>query len=143
MLISEKSSPLPIINASSLVCCLYTLSNKNKFFKKLNLKKDIFLNINNKNDYFLADLENFNEFYKLLNKLSLRIFAYKLIRPLVNKNSVQDIWEDAILFKKYLQKFKYNYRLYFFYQNGNYHRLPTDEEMNMLAIKSLFFIVGI
>ena len=131
------------VSPSSLICCLYTLSNRNGFFKKLNLKKDIYLHIDSKKDHFSAESEQLDELYKLLNKPSLRRFAYRLIKPLTNKNSIQNNSGEITLLRKYLQKFKYNYRLHFFYRNGNYELLPTDKEMNMSAIKSLFFLVGI
>lgn len=133
-----------VVSPGSLICCLYTLSSRNKFLKK-KLKKDIYLYINRRKDYVSADLEQFDELYKLLNSLSLRRFAYRLIKPLplVDKSNVQDICDETVLLKKYLRKFKYNYRLYFFYKSGNHELLPTDKEVNMLAIKSLFFLVGI
>ena len=99
--------------------------------------------------------------YKLINKISLRRFVYLLLKPLIISPSLwnfkenqlfipklstskfQTFYEDATLLKKYLQKFKYNYRLYFFCQNGNYEVLPTDKELNMFGIRSLFFLIGI
>ena len=139
---SENFSVPLIINPSPLICCLYTLANRNKFLKE-NFKKDIFLHVNSKKDHFSADVKQLGELYKILNNLSLRRFAYRLIKPLVSKNNVEDINDETSLLKKYLRKFKYNYRLYFFHQNDNYELLPTDKEINMSAIKSLFFIVGI
>lgn len=139
---SENFSVPLIINPSPLICCLYTLANRNKFLKE-NFKKDIFLHVNSKKDHFSADVKQLGELYKILNNLSLRRFAYRLIKPLVSKNNVEDISDETALLKKYLRKFKYNYRLYFFHQNDNYELLPTDKEINMSAIKSLFFIVGI
>ena len=139
---SENFSVPLIINPSPLICCLYTLANRNKFLKE-NFKKDIFLHVNSKKDHFSADVKQLGELYKILNNLSLRRFAYRLIKPLVSKNNVEDISDETALLKKYLRKFKYNYRLYFFHQNDNYELSPTDKEINMSAIKSLFFIVGI
>ena len=139
---SENFSVPLIINPSPLICCLYTLANRNKFLKE-NFKKDIFLHVNSKKEHFSADVKQLGELYKILNNLSLRRFAYRLIKPLVSKNNVEDISDETALLKKYLRKFKYNYRLYFFHQNDNYELLPTDKEINMSAIKSLFFIVGI
>jgi hypothetical protein len=137
---SEKFSL--IINSNSLICCLYTLSNRKKNLKR-NLKKDIYLHTNSKRNYFLADLKQLDELSKLLNNLALRRFAYRLIKPLVNKTNIYDICDETILLKKYLRKFKYNYHLYFFCQNVNHEFWSTDKEINMSAIKSLFFLVGI
>ena len=161
MRIYEKSKSSKAIMPSSLICCLYTLDNKNKFFKQLNLKNDIYLDINNENDYFSTDIKNFDELYKLINKIALRRFVFLLLKPIIIGPSIwnfeenqlfnpklstskfKTFYEDATLLKIYLQKFKYNYRLYFFYQNGNYEFLPTDKELNMFSIRSLFFLIGI
>ena len=142
-------------NLSSLICALYTLSGNSKLFKKLNLKGEILLCIS-KNDPFSSDLEKLNEFYKLLNSSSLRRFVFILLKPILDKSyfsfssskdndiiKKKNYKEESILLKKYLRKFKYNYYYYFYYQTGNFGNLPTDREMNLSAIKLLFFIVGI
>ena len=137
------------------MCSLYTLSENNKLFKKFNLKNDLFLNIN-KEDHFTYKIGNFYEFEKLLNSLSLRRFAFRLIKPVLSKTyfSFSSLKEketikkklykkETILLKKYLQKFKYNYYHYFYYQKGNFENFPKEKEMNLAAIKLLFLIVGI
>lgn len=133
------------IDLSSLICSLYTLSETNQLFKKLDLKNDIVTYINYK-DYF-------HELYQLLNNTSLRRFVFKLLKPILNntylKNSsikTQDniniiYKEETVLLQKYLKKFKHNY--YYYYQNENFENSSTEKEINLSALKSLFLIVGI
>ena len=141
-------------NLSSLLCGLYTLSENDKFFKKVSLKNDIFLNINS-NDYFSPELVNWHNFTKLLNKLSLRRFSYNLLKPVLTANYIdlalnnnnegrtKECYEEIILFRKYLRKFKYNYRSYFIEQSRNFNNLPSDKELNTSAIDVLFLFSGI
>ena len=142
------------ISLSSILCMSYTLDENNNIFKKLNLKNENYLNI--RDGVQLSNkLYNFQEFYSLLNKSSLRRFAYKLINPLLIKNyllypcNIEDkivaknVCAETILLKKYLRKFKHNYRNYFFYKNGNFNNVPTEKEMNTSAIKYLFLLTGI
>ncbi len=142
------------VNLSYLNCSLYTLCENNKIFKTFNLKTNILLDINNA-DYFFYSDQNFPEFYKTLNKQSLRRFAYVLIKPfqkvnyypfLSNNSNTQpkeEIYKEINLLKAYLRKFKYHYRRHFFYQNQNYETLPTAKEMNSMAIKALFVLTGV
>ena len=144
-------------NLSLLLCSLYTLFEFHKIFKRLNLKEDIFLNVNNI-DYFSKNKEGeiSKEFYMLVNKLSLRQLSYFILKPFLSSNyfntfslnnKVKDwnkgFYNEMILVKKYLQKFKYNYKRYFFSQNGTFVNLPPNKELNMYAIKLLFLITGI
>ena len=138
----------------SIICTIYTTSENHSFFKELNLNNDIYLNINNR-DYFSSDVLHFKKFIEVLNKSSLRQFAYKLLKPILKLRSLQltsthqknyrseKLSEDICLLKSYLKKFKYNYRRYFFLKHGNYENLPTNKELNATAIKSLFVIIGI
>lgn len=141
-------------NSSYIICTLYTLISKDKIFKKLNLKKETYLKLNNDNNLFIPK-ENIKDLYILLNTPALRRFAYNLAKPLINSPSQliistkkgnplpQENYNEIILLKKYLRKFKYNYRRYFFSQGENYDNFPTDKEINMSAIKILFLIIGI
>ena len=141
-------------NSSYIICTLYTLISKDKIFKKLNLKKETYLKLNSDNNLFIPK-ENIKDLYILLNTPALRRFAYNLAKPLINSPSQliistkkgnplpQENYNEIILLKKYLRKFKYNYRRYFFSQVENYDNFPTDKEINMSAIKILFLIIGI
>jgi len=141
-------------NSSYIICTLYTLISKDKIFKKLNIKKGTYLKLNTDNTLFIPK-ENIEDLYILLNTPALRRFAYNLVKPLINSPSQliisakrgntlsQENCNEIILLKKYLRKFKYNYRRYFFYEGENYDNFPTDKEINMSAIKLLFLIIGI
>lgn len=142
------------VNLSYLNCSLYTLFENNKIFKTFNLKTNILLDINN-TDYFFYSDQNFPEFYKTLNKQSLRRFAYVLIKPLrkldyypflSNSSDTkfkEENYKEINLLKAYLRKFKFHYRRHFFYQNWNYETLPAPKEMNSMAIKALFVLTGV
>tara|TARA_B110000971_G_scaffold204399_1_gene225814 strand:+ start:9036 stop:9488 length:453 start_codon:yes stop_codon:yes gene_type:complete len=141
-------------NSSYIICTLYTLISKDKIFKKLNLKKETHLKLNSDNNLFIPN-ENIEDLYVLLNAPALRRFAYSLVKPLINSSSQliisakkgnmlsQENYNEIILLKKYLRKFKYNYRRYFFCQSENYNDFPNDKEINMSAIKLLLLITGI
>jgi len=149
--ISEKASTK--MSLISLICTLYTLSEENNVFKYVNLKHSIFFN---KKVWKgpTNSLGIFQEFYLLINKSSLRKFAYLLLKPLlfstdsiltcnITKGDVENNNNETILLKRYLRKFQYNYRRYFLYHNGNYENLPTSKEINTYAIKTLFLLAGI
>ena len=106
-------------------------------FKKINLSSDLYLNLKNI-DYFSNSqrIENLNEMKNLFNNSSLKQFAFYLTLNIGLDN-------ETNLLKKYLRKFKRNYKCYFFYQNGTYVNLPTDKEINLYAIDSLFLLTGI
>ena len=61
----------------------------------------------------------------------------------VSISFVKKLFLKSFLLKKYLRKFKHNYRNYFFYKNGNFNNVPTEKEMNTSAIKYLFLLTGI
>jgi hypothetical protein len=140
-------------NLSLLICSLYTLSEHHRVFKKTNIRYHIPLNLVNLKQ-FSNDIEPFLEFDKLLNNSSLRRFAYDLIEPYltpkpflsnlsIDKSLGKETFAKTFFLKRYLQKFKYNYRRYFFFQNRNYKHLSLDKEINMHAIKMLFLLAGI
>ena len=141
-------------NLSSLLCGLYTLSENDQFFKKISLKNDIFISINN-NDYFSTIVENCYEFTKLLNKASLRRFSYSLVKPILTENYIKhplttknnewanDCYSEIILLKQYLRKFKYNYRAYFVEQGENFYNVLSEKELNTYGLHTLFLLSGI
>lgn len=132
-----------------LICTLFVLSSTDLFFKEVNLKKDIYFGFNGKT----IPAENFNSFYYLLNKITLRQFSYILIRPILFKKLLSskgfssqdhdDLVEQAILLKKYLKKFREVYYRYFL-RSGRDQMVPlSNKEINSFALKNLFLIVGI
>ena len=142
------------INEKFLLCTLYTIYESQKIFKNLNLTNDIYLDTDSYHN-FSVNLKNLREVYNLLTKPSLRRFSYILINPLLklknspadsyNENILKDkeVYNDKILLKKYLIRFKYNYHRYFRYQSGDLKDLPTDKELNVSAITLLFLVTGI
>lgn len=154
MLISQKN--LSGLNLSFLICGLYTLCEDGELLRKSSVKNQIYLDIKQGDD--VEVLKNVIEFYKLTNKFSLRNFSASLIKSLItlnfsssffiikNESLVEKNYVDEMSpywLKKYLRKFKYNYRRYFFYQNSVYINLPTNKQMNAAAIGFLFLITGI
>jgi len=145
----KNQRTLPV-DVDFIICCLFTLASSNQLFRNIDLKKDIYLGIGGGN-YLLSNVENFTELSTLLNKSSLRQFAYFLLKPFLSKqnfsfqdrNKNTELTEQTIVFKKYLKKFKYFYKRYFFVKNENYNLLPTEKEMNLFATESLFFVLGI
>ena len=151
MQILEKTSTK--LNIDPLLCTLYTILEDNSIFKNVNIKHNIFLNKKNPKKP-TPNSKIFQELYILVNRLSLRKFAYLLIKPLlistnsslfsnIVKTDIQKNESETTLLKKYLQRFQYNYRRYFLYQNGNYENTPTNKEINTYAIKTLFLLAGI
>jgi hypothetical protein len=109
MYFSDKHSNS--LRLSFLICTLLTLAPTDKFFQKINLKRDILLG-GEKYDYILT---NFESFYACLNKVSVRRFAYILIRPILFEKEIysqemnvkKEFYSQALLLKKYLKKFKF------------------------------------
>lgn len=136
--------PLNKVDLKLLVCGLYTISENDRFFKRIKFKKD----------KFYLDKQDLHEFKILLNSPPLRKFAFKLLKPLLNKNNslssikanqlIQDeSYNEIILLKKYLRKFKYNYYRFFYFQNISSRYFFTEKETNKIAIRFLFLLVGI
>lgn len=142
------------IDLDFLKCGLYTLLTTHKIFKNLNIKDDVYIE-NNSNNYLFTDVKIINKFSNLLNKPTIKGFAYYLLKPLFktttfltfskleNQSQNRKEEDEVILLKKYLKKFKYNYSRYFIYPNSNYKNVFTEKELNMYAIKFLFLIVGV
>lgn len=137
------------VNLECIFCGLYTLVEFDPVFKKLNLQNSIFLNTYNKN-LSVNNLKNFSEFYEILNNKDLRVFAYILLNPLRNDKYLSSLFkenelaeEEVVLLQRYLRKFKYTYFKYFYYQNENFDSVPSAKELNTMAIKFLFLLVGI
>ena len=128
-----------------LICSLFSLSKNHKFFKKLNLNKNRYLN---DTESYLNNSDNFNDLKQLTSKPSIRRFSYNLVKPILlstffsSTNQVTNK-DSTTALKKYLRLFKYNYQRYFVSQNANFNNIPTHKELNMIAIKYLFLLSGI
>ena len=135
---------------SFLICSLYTLVPGDNNFKYFSFEQDIILNMTN-NSSFHREVKKIYEMYHLLNNVSIRRFTYFLVKPILNEeylnksffNNGEEVNEQTIFLKKYLKKFKYNYRRHFYYKNGSHHDFPTNKEMNTYAIEYLFLLTSV
>ena len=138
------------IEVDFLICSLFTLLSNTKLFQSLDLTNEVYLSINGEN-YLLIEQNKFDTLYTSLNKRYIRQLAYKLINPLLketsslthNKQDKDTSATKSILFKKYLIKFSFLYKRYFFQKNENYNLVPETKEINTLATKALFLLVGV
>ena len=142
------------LNLNFLICSVLTLDPLNNFFKKIDIKSDLYLNPNTQNQgsilWLLCIKAYDTEFYELLNRHSLREAAYEIIKPLIITRKSNLILSKTNsypkkreLLKKYLKKYKVLYKKYFLthYQNSN--TIKTDKIINHFALHALFLLVGI
>lgn len=142
------------LNLNFLICSVLTLDPLNNFFKKIDIKSDLYLNPNTQNQgsilWLLCIKAYDTEFYELLNRHSLREAAYEIIKPLIITRKSNLILSKTNsypkkreLLKKYLKKYKVLYKKYFLthYQKSN--TIKTDKIINHFALHALFLLVGI
>ena len=142
------------LNLNFLICSVLTLDPLNNFFKKIDIKSDLYLNPNTQNQgsilWLLCIKAYETEFYELLNRHSLREAAYEIIKPLIITRKSNLILSKTNsypkkreLLKKYLKKYKVLYKKYFLthYQKSN--TIKTDKIINHFALHALFLLVGI
>jgi hypothetical protein len=144
----KKSSGLTDpLNLNFLICSVLTLDPLNNFFKKIDIKSDLYLNPNTQNQgsilWLLCIKAYDTEFYELLNRHSLREAAYEIIKPLIITRKTNFYPKKRGLLKKYLKKYKVLYKKYFLthYQKSN--TIKTDKIINHFALHALFLLVGI
>jgi hypothetical protein len=144
----KKSSGLTDpLNLNFLICSVLTLDPLNNFFKKIDIKSDLYLNPNTQNQgsilWLLCIKAYDTEFYELLNRHSLREAAYEIIKPLIITRKTNSYPKKRGLLKKYLKKYKVLYKKYFLthYQKSN--TIKTDKIINHFALHALFLLVGI
>lgn len=135
------------LNLNFLICSILTLDPLNNFFKKIDIKSDLYLNPNTQNQgsilWLLCIKAYDTEFYELLNRHSLREAAYEIIKPLIITRKTNSYPKKRGLLKKYLKKYKVLYKKYFLtnYQKSN--TIKTDRIINHFALHALFLLVGI
>ena len=135
------------LNLNFLICSVLTLDPLNNFFKKIDIKSDLYLNPNTQNQgsilWLLCIKAYDTEFYELLNRHSLREAAYEIIKPLIITPKTNSYPKKRGLLKKYLKKYKVLYKKYFLthYQKSN--TIKTDKIINHFALHALFLLVGI
>jgi|TARA_B110000902_G_scaffold254734_1_gene319146 hypothetical protein len=142
------SSPKPILDTKLLLCSLFTLLPTGELFQELNCTNSPVSTCLN-SELFLTESWYVNNFSLLINKPLVRQLAYTILQPLIhakNKKGSKQRNEKSIeeqTLKKYLKKFKYFYKLFFFDDSLSSKPLITDREINFLAIKFLFLLIGI
>jgi hypothetical protein len=148
---NEKSSThWTLVDTNLLICSLFIIVPKDELFKELSISE---YHCSNRisGESILMDPWYLNKFFFLLNKPLIRQLAYNILQPLLNettfipfhlvnerKNSV-----DHQTLKKYLKKFKYFYKLFFLENSYLVKSRITEKEINFLAIKFLFTLIGV
>ena len=125
-----------------ILCALLTIAPYDSIFKQLTVTKGL-------SSYATATFylppPSFELLYSLINKKTIREFAFVLIDPLINiktdNHKIRAAKEE--LLKTYLKKYQYNYTNYFLIQQEQRNQKPCYKELNKSAIQALFFIVGI
>jgi hypothetical protein len=149
--IKNCSPPRAIFDTNILICSLFTLLPTDELFQELNFNK-YYSSTRLSGDLFLTESWCLNNFFLLINKSLVRQLAYTILQPLlIQENNIQHSQhvniknksiEDQTL-KKYLKKFKYLYKLFFVENSFLSKASITDKEINFLAIKILFILIGI
>ena len=89
-------------------------------------------------------MEFLDDYLVLLNKNSLRTFAYTLVVVLLDSKSAGHKYLNSKkLLKQYLKKYNYFYTNYFETNSNGTEPFKNKKEINTLAINALFIIVGI
>ena len=132
-----------------LKCTFYTLLQDNEKFRHLHLNGINYFQITNPNNPY-KDIRACSSFRNIFHSLLLRNLTFRLISPLL-ENKVfnlislnEQIYSrvDPLLLKKYLRKFRHNYK-YYFDQNVDSSETLTNKEINSLALESLFLLTGV
>jgi hypothetical protein len=135
------------LNLNFLICSVLTLDPLNNFFKKIDIKSDLYLNPNTQNQgsilWLLCIKAYDTEFYELLNRHSLREAAYEIIKPLIITRKTNSYPKKRGLLKKYLKKYKVLYKKYFLTHNQKSNTIKPDKIINHFALHALFLLVGI
>lgn len=125
-----------------ILCALLTIAPYDSIFKQLTVTKGL---SSYSTATFYLPPPSFELLYSLINKKTIREFAFVLLDPLINiktDNSEQRPAKEELL-KTYLKKYQYNYKNYFLPQQGQLNQKPCYNELNQSAIQALFFIIGI
>ena len=138
------------IEINILICGLITLIPNSLLFKEINIKNS-FPYIHRDTNLILINLYYLENLSFLLNKQPVRKIAYNILQPLLQEiqtknKETANLKSDSIEYKalkKYLQKFKYSYKKNFLKKTFMTKYIVSEKELNFLAIKSLFFLVGI
>jgi hypothetical protein len=139
-----------LLDTNLLICSLFTLLPSDILFCELNINKYSYTKrISEYN--VIIDSKHLGSLYLLLNKPLVRQLAHNILQPLIpeitnaqflNLSKKSDSFEHQTL-EKYIKKFKYFYKLFFSERFWLSKYQLTEKEINVLAIKLLFILVGI
>ena len=131
----------------AIICAIFTLLSTQPTFYQHPLQGFLFVNAK---PLTLSHFENtiYPEFFASLNKKKLRQISFSLVTTLLlqenkTKGSYEILFAHNFSLKKYIKKFKFNYRSYFLQEIKDYQILPVDKDLNKIAIKALFLLIGI
>ena len=84
---------------------------------------------------------------EVLNNNLSQYIPFSTLKPLMlsterNVTKKDAIFENKILLKQYLRKFKTFYLPYLLTRVKNTNRLPNDRKLNTIAIQGLFYLMG-
>jgi len=151
ILLDKKTSPgWILLNINLLLCSLFTILSNDKLFKELNINK-YYCSFRLNEGFILIDPLSLNNLFLLLNKPLVRQLAYNILQPVLQEATNTPIKNFDIrsrsannqLIKNYLKKFRYFYKLFFLDNSFLIKPQLTDKEINFLAIKFLFILIGI
>lgn len=146
-----KFSPnLPLLNINLIICSLFTLIPNDDLFKELNVTK-YYSSTGIKNKIVLIESKHLNKLFLLLNRPLVRQLAYNILQPLLQESDhtsshfsiINSDSSNHQALTKYLKKFNYFYKLFFLETPVIAKSQRTEKEINFLAIKFLFFLIGI
>ena len=90
-----------------------------------------------------------NNVFKLnpgtLNKKNLRLVSYKILQSLINQGNSKiqgDFSEPPFLLRNFFKKFHFFYRYFFIQKITKNEILPTEQELNSIAVTTLFKVFG-
>ena len=130
-----------------LLCTLFTLFPEDIIFKSLKIRRKRG-HVPNTDAYILLGIQNFADLRRILNRRSVKYFAYMLLEPFLKKNgaSLYHILDkksksnlEIILLKQYFAKFTHNYIDHYLFNKDMCTKMPTKKEFNTMALNSLFF----
>ena len=138
----DKKNHFP--NTTFTLCALFTLAPNEPLFKTLDVKKKMYGGITE----LLMDHQIMSHFSDIFAKKPLRLLAYTILTPLLQKSYKFSLNQPLknrqhILLKKYLKKYRCTYYRYFYKTGQKTSTPPKNKVLNSHAIQALFLLVGI
>ena len=124
----------PDLDFKIILCAILTLDPYETTFQHLTIPKN----------WPNSKTNSFELLYSVLNKKTIREFAFIIIKPLLNGITGTTVpKEPDKLLKNYLKKYNYTYNNYFLQGEAIGNQNGTINKLNKDAIRALFFIIGI